>query len=136
MPIMHIGYSNGYDDALRDVLACFESHKLMFTKKAHGLIMVILKRIYQERVRFFKEKELFDFIFTAEEKKFAGIKEKPPEPPRWEYKFISENTNFGYCPCCRQEHLFFFREELLNTDKCPLCKKQLLPPIEKKGRKK
>ena len=126
--IMHIGYSNGYNDALRDVLAWFDNHSPLFPKKAHKMIMVILRKIFQNRNIFIVDKENYCFEFTAEEMKYVGVKSYLPEPSRWKYIYRGENAHFGFCPKCKQEHLFFTLEELLNANRCPVCKTELLPP--------
>ena len=135
--IMRFSYSQGYDDALLDVMAWFENHSpqrncRLFSKKVHGLILVILRRLFKDREKFIQEKEYYNFAFSEEEKKLAGIKDYIPEPPRWAVNRDGDGYCLAYCPCCRQEHFFFTLDDVLKTEKCPLCKVNILPPVERK----
>jgi hypothetical protein len=118
----------GYDDALRDVSAWFENHGAFFKGKAHKLFSVILKRFVKHRLEFFRDKECYEFQFTPEEIKAAGVKGFPPEPPRWKTGAPLEAGCHGTCPKCGQTQFFFTREELWETENCRVCKAALLPP--------
>jgi hypothetical protein len=128
--IMHIGYNNGYNDALRDVLSWFENHRCFFAKKPHKIVCVILSRFWKQKDDFFREKECYEFEFTHEEIKATGMKIFPPDPPRWKITQHGEGYCYGLCPKCKQEQFFFTADELIKTEICCVCKTRLLPPKE------
>ncbi|MCL2093291.1 MAG: hypothetical protein FWH12_03765 [Treponema sp.] len=64
-------YSQGYKDALFDVMQWFEGASqdtLVFPKKTARMLMVILRRIYQDRNLFAVQKLDYEFTYTVFEK--------------------------------------------------------------------
>ena len=69
--IVNIKYSNGYDDALFDVLHWFEGCYQKPDKQMRQVI-VCLRRIWDERNRFMQLKSDYEIEFTDEEKKYIS----------------------------------------------------------------
>jgi len=80
--IMHIKYSEGYADALRDVYSWFDNHGHIFQERSYkarmkDITLAILRYFMDNRDRFFMDKECYELeIFIPNDKK-KGIEIKP-----------------------------------------------------------
>jgi hypothetical protein len=72
---MHISYSQGYADALRDVYSWFDNHRHIFQQRPYkarmkDVMLAIVRYFMNNRDRFFMEKECCEFeIFIPNDKK-------------------------------------------------------------------
>jgi len=65
---MHISYSNGYYDALRDVYSWFDNHRHIIFKKQ--TLLAILRHFRDYLDEFFVEKECYEIeIYYPNDKK-------------------------------------------------------------------
>ena len=70
MPLVRIGYSEGYGDALRDIYYWFENHSHIFHPIPRKLLLAILRHFMNNQDRLFTEKECLELeIFTPNNKK-------------------------------------------------------------------
>ena len=73
--IMHIKYSEGYWDALRDVYSWFDNHQHILQERLYkarmkDIILAILQYFMNNRDMFFMEKECYELeIFIPNDKK-------------------------------------------------------------------
>ena len=68
--IMHIGYSEGYTDALRDIFCWFDNHRHLFKGQMGRLVIALLRHFMDNRTRFFRDKECYELeIFIPKDKK-------------------------------------------------------------------
>jgi len=77
--IMHIKYSEGYFDALRDVYSWFDNHAYIFDsirispKRKIELVKAILFHFMNNRDSFFMEKECYEFELSIPKNKKERI---------------------------------------------------------------